>query len=351
MNNRQIKDIIKGIIYSIFDEKLGPIPKAWVPSDLSNEIIQKYSIKTILSLSKFSNDKTKSFGVFPLNELNMLSISRRISIDDPTKRGGYSEASLSIIFNEEDDVIFYKYIKNFQKIISNSADKIKDLEEKKENIEKIKTVIKNLQIELIQTLKELRDEEILLSGAEEFPEISKFENVLGEYKFKIIFLGDPGAGKTSIVLRYTNQAFRRTYIPTLGVNITEKKFVYKGNFFRFIIWDIGGQNKFKVMRKYYYDGANGVFFVFDLTRIDSFKNIEKWVADIKKYLGDNIIALILANKCDLKNERNITKNNINKLSKSLKINYLETSALTGENINVAFEKLADLLLKNIEELY
>ena len=113
----------------------------------------------------------------------------------------------------------------------------------------------------------------------------------------------------------------------------------------FIIWDVAGQAKFQTMRKHFYQSADAQLLIFDLTRPKSFQNVSSWHQDIKEHLGDNIPGLIIANKKDLINDRNVSKEEIKNLEKKLNVKGVETSALTGENVDEAFLKLTKNLIK------
>ena len=161
-------------------------------------------------------------------------------------------------------------------------------------------------------------------------------------------MGDPGVGKTSTILRFTDNAFIRTYIPTLGVNISEKNVKIDGNSVGLILWDIAGQSKFETMRKHFYKGTEAVILIFDLTNRKSFESIPKWYEDIKKYVisDTKIVGFILGNKEDLTESRLIGEKEVIKIAKKLNLDYIETSALTGKNVELSFHKIAEALINS-----
>ena len=84
---------------------------------------------------------------------------------------------------------------------------------------------------------------------------------------KPLFLeGEPGVGKTSVILRFTDRAFKRTYLPTMGVNISEKIISHENDIVEYILWDVAGQAKFQLMRKHFYEGADAQILVFKLLK-------------------------------------------------------------------------------------
>ncbi|NVM04650.1 MAG: GTP-binding protein [Candidatus Helarchaeota archaeon] len=164
--------------------------------------------------------------------------------------------------------------------------------------------------------------------------------------FKICIVGDPGVGKTSLILRYIENKFKDNYIPTLGVEFLTKKLKVgkEGIETSLIIWDIGGQHKWQTKLHLYLQGADGAIIIFDLTRRNSFTNLEKWINNIKKISGD-VPYLIVGNKKDLVEDRNVKLDEALAFSKNID-NYpvLETSAKTGETVMGMFHKIAENII-------
>ncbi|MHA1230008.1 MAG: Rab family GTPase [Candidatus Helarchaeota archaeon] len=340
--------IIKGLIYSQFDEKIGPVARSWYPKTLSKDYVNKISFKSINLMGGIYEKNADSSAVIPFPDLELKGLVRTFIIKDESKRGKKITSSISLIFSEEDDVIFYKYMNNFEQILSDLVKELTRIEENNEQ-DNVLAHIENVTKEYFEKLKtiliDLKEEEFSAESLEEFPEPDQEDAEKKIYRFKILVCGDSGVGKTSIILRFTNNAFKKTYIPTLGVNITEKIISFENCIVKFVIWDIAGQNKFKLMRRHYYEGGNGSLIVFDLTRITSFRNVRKWYKDIQNNLEKDIIGLIIGNKADLKDKKSVRNIDIGRLTKSLKLEYIETSALTGQNVNDAFTILAKKLVK------
>ncbi|MFW9948469.1 MAG: Rab family GTPase, partial [Candidatus Odinarchaeota archaeon] len=156
-----------------------------------------------------------------------------------------------------------------------------------------------------------------------------------------------GVGKTSTILRFTDNAFSRIYNPTMGVNISDKNFHVGNAFVELIIWDIAGQTKFQTMRKHFYQGINGIILIYDLTNPKSFESISGWYKDIKNHLSDktSIVGYIFGNKLDLANERKVKNSTAKKLAEALNLKYIEISALTGQNVENAFFDMAKKLIE------
>jgi small GTP-binding protein len=171
-------------------------------------------------------------------------------------------------------------------------------------------------------------------------------NQVEKRKFKVVVLGDPQVGKTSTILRFTDNIFFRAYIPTMGLNITQKIFDVDTNIVELVLWDIGGQAKFELIRKKFYEGANIILILFDLTDPMSFANVPKWYQDIKNYMINNkaLKGYLIGNKNDLVKKRIVSEIDAKRLSYALNLEYLEISALTGHNVEMTFHKIARKLL-------
>ncbi|MFX1363932.1 MAG: Rab family GTPase [Promethearchaeota archaeon] len=341
------KEIINAIVYTVLDEDIGPKPFLWDPIDLSDDIRMSVGIKSVTMLSTDRGAVPQSLVIIPFPMLNLKGITKYIERPDETKRGGVALTSLTLLFKESDDLIFYKYLDYLKSAFDESAQKIIELENKHAKSDDIFTEIGKLKKKVVEILDDLSNKEKLSSEAKAFPEEDKTKVRAYGYHFKIVVCGDPGVGKTSTILRFTDHAFMRTYIPTLGVSISEKIIKIDDDFVNLILWDIAGQTKFELMRRHFYKGLEGVILIFDLTNTKSFESISNWYNDILKNIKiekEDIIGFILGNKEDLINERKILMENAEKTAMDLNLEYIETSALTGKNVEESFNKLAKALL-------
>lgn len=169
----------------------------------------------------------------------------------------------------------------------------------------------------------------------------------GEYRFKFVILGDHEVGKTSINRRFVENKFTEDYRATIGLNVLTHTFEFFGNEIGVTLYDLGAQNYFRRFRKGYYTGAQAAFIVFDLTNRESFNNVSNWYKELKDFtIDEEIPMVIVGNKSDLSTERQVIyKEGVrlaNELSEKEKINlsYIETSALTGENVEDAFNLIS-----------
>ncbi|MFX1499631.1 MAG: Rab family GTPase [Promethearchaeota archaeon] len=170
-----------------------------------------------------------------------------------------------------------------------------------------------------------------------------------KYTLKIIIIGEPAVGKTSLVKKFITGKFTQDYRASIGTNIFIKKIKLKNETDISIqIWDIAGQERWTKLRRPYYTGARGVIIVGDLTRKTTFDQIEKfWVPDINHYC-EIVPIILLANKNDL--ETQIHESEINSLGKKINVlSIIYTSAKTGENVETAFKKISEEAIKTINE--
>lgn len=348
-------NLIKGVIYSKFDEKLGPVAIVWEPKDLTKESRDIVSLKTISLLLGEEGQTPKTMSMITLPSINSKGLVKMFNYKDETSRGKAVDCSLTLLFDEINDTVFYKYFKNFEQLCENTSRTLKNLEEKKSPIQKIHGEIQHFYTQLQELLQELCDQECGEEDLEEFPEVPIEEVQQTRYRFKLIVCGDPGVGKTSIILRFTDKAFRKSYISTVGVNITEKIVKYdEDTYVHFTIWDLAGQSKFNTMRRHFYKGADASLLVFDLTRQETFNNVTNWYQDVVKLTKRRtrvypIPTIILGNKADLKEYNKVQGNEIENLIKNLNIPFFETSALTGKNVDDVFYKMAGILIDIYKE--
>ncbi len=171
----------------------------------------------------------------------------------------------------------------------------------------------------------------------------------GEIVFKVIVVGDGSVGKTSLLRKYVKKQFEAQYLPTVGVNISKQPMKYKNNDINLMFWDIAGQPQFFLLHKVYYNGANGVILMCDLTQSHTFTNVKNWYKELVKYGLKNTPIILVGNKNDLKKERKIIQPMAESLMDQLGITvYYETSALTGHNVDAVFEKICAMMYENTQ---
>lgn len=339
------ESLVYGIVYTEVDEEIGPSPQIWDPIDLSDDLLTHVSIKAITLLTAEQGLIPESIALIPFPSIGLKGLIKYIQFKDNDRRGGIGQAAITLLFNEVDDIVFYKGMEYFNPDFNEVAQTIIEIEELKADRKKIQNEIKNLRIKVLDILNDLRIKETALQESEEFPEEFIEDKGKIDFQFKIIVCGDPMVGKTSTILRFTESAFDRKYIPSIGINVKDKIIRVKKTNIQLVIWDIAGQSKFETMRSAFYKGARGVLLVFDLTNPKSYDDLRNWYNDIKRHvhIEEQLIGFILGNKSDKIEERKITKKQATSLANELNLEYIETSALTGDNIKESFYKMAEHL--------
>jgi len=191
----------------------------------------------------------------------------------------------------------------------------------------------------------------IVDGVKTTHQFAKEEQI--ERLFKLIILGSAAVGKTTLVNRFLKKENIVDYRPTLGICLSTQQYYvqgFKDDTIKFLICDLAGQSFFKRVRREYYKGANCAFIVYDVTRRDTFEEaINNWFEDAKKELG-NIPFVLVGNKIDKEDEREVTKEEGLAKAKELKSFFIETSALKNINVQDTFKIIGiGLFFKHFEE--
>ena len=343
-----MKKLIDAVIYTDVHDELGPNPIHWLPPNLPESIRMLVGIKTVTLLTGDQGSVPDSLLIIPFPSLKLKGLIRYIEREDESKRGGFARSAITFLFKETDDVIFYKYMAYLKAPFDETTRKIIELENNNVDREVIFEEIKILRDSVSELLDDFRTKEMSSPTSKAFPEKRIKDDKIVDYRLKLVVVGDPGVGKTSTILRFTDNAFLRTYVPTLGVSITEKLFDTKSGVIETILWDIAGQAKFETMRRHFYQGSEAILLIFDLTNRTSFTSIKSWYHDVMKNMEKHhhqMVGYIFGNKSDLIELRKVKLVEALALAKELNLKYIETSALTGKNVEYAFYDIANTVVK------
>lgn len=162
-------------------------------------------------------------------------------------------------------------------------------------------------------------------------------------KYKLVFLGDQSVGKTSILTRFMYDTFDTTYEATIGIDFLSKTMYLEDRAIRLQLWDSAGQERFRSLIPSYIRDSSVAVVVYDITSRSSFLNTSKWIEDVRAERGDDVIIMLVGNKTDLSDRRQVTVEEGEEISKRENVMFIETSAKAGYNVKALFRKLATAL--------
>ncbi|CAF0968589.1 unnamed protein product [Rotaria sordida] len=176
------------------------------------------------------------------------------------------------------------------------------------------------------------------------------------FDLKFLAIGDSGVGKTCLLNQYIDEQFIKTLGTTVGIDIRDKNIFYKSNKtnksynISLQLWDTAGQERYRCLTTSFFRDAMGFLLVFDLTNETSFLNVRNWIGEIQSNAySENVDMILVGNKCDLDNERIITKLRAIEFAQEYQVDYIETSALQNINVAESVELLLDLVMNRLEE--
>ncbi len=166
-----------------------------------------------------------------------------------------------------------------------------------------------------------------------------------DYTFKIMMLGDASVGKTSLTMRYISGFFMEDLKLTIGVDFYSKTTSFKNKKVKLQIWDFGGEERFRFLLSQYSKGANGAFFLYDITNQTSLDHLPDWTQVIREHAGD-IPIMLIGSKVDLNEFRAVTRDDgISAAKKYNLASFVELSSKTGENVEKAFNVITEILFE------
>ena len=158
--------------------------------------------------------------------------------------------------------------------------------------------------------------------------------------YKIVLLGDSSVGKSCIMERYVNNNFDENSEVTIGASFATKDILTKKNKIKFEMWDTAGQERYKSLAPMYYRNAMGAVIIYDITNKETFINAEFWIKKIMEERGEKCKIILVGNKSDLENKRQVSK----KIEKQFEnVKYIEASAKSGKNVEKIFNTLAEMI--------
>ena len=172
-----------------------------------------------------------------------------------------------------------------------------------------------------------------------------------DYLLKYIIIGDAAVGKSNLLLRYVHGQFKPEYQLTIGVEFGAKNIEISSKTFRIQIWDTAGQENFRSITRAYYKNSVCALVVYDISSRDSFNNVMSWIEDCKNQSPKTIFIVLVGNKSDLEDKRQVTYEEGKELADKNELLFFESSAKEGTNVEVIFVNSAKEIAKKIEQGY
>lgn len=169
-----------------------------------------------------------------------------------------------------------------------------------------------------------------------------------DFLFKLLLIGDSGVGKSCLLLRFADDTYTEDYISTIGVDFKIRTIEIDGKTCKLQIWDTAGQERFRTITSSYYRGAHGIIIVYDVTKNESFSNVQQWLREIERYASENVDKLLVGNKCDLEEIKVVDFEVGERVAKKEGMQFLEASAKNSKNVEEAFFAMAIQIKSRIE---
>ncbi|XP_073177459.1 ras-related protein Rab-4B isoform X2 [Lepidochelys kempii] len=169
-----------------------------------------------------------------------------------------------------------------------------------------------------------------------------------DFLFKFLVIGSAGTGKSCLLHQFIENKFKQDSNHTIGVEFGSKVVNVGGKTVKLQIWDTAGQERFRSVTRSYYRGAAGALLVYDITSRETYNALTNWLTDARTLASPSIVIILCGNKKDLDADREVTFLEASRFAQENELMFLETSALTGENVEEAFLKCARTILNKIE---
>jgi len=165
-----------------------------------------------------------------------------------------------------------------------------------------------------------------------------------DHIFKVLLIGDAGVGKSSLLLRFTDDSFEEHMASTIGVDFKVKTVTIGGKTAKLTLWDTAGQERFRTLTSSYYRGCHGIILVFDVNERETFTHLQKWLEELDLYTTTQSTAkLLVGNKIDLE-AREVSVEEATEFARRQAMMYVEASAKTRAGVRQAFEEVVQKIL-------
>jgi len=160
-----------------------------------------------------------------------------------------------------------------------------------------------------------------------------------DYLYKVVLIGDSGVGKSNLLSRFTRNEFNLETKSTIGVEFATRSIQADGKTIKAQIWDTAGQERYRAITSAYYRGAVGALLVYDIAKNVTFKNVERWLTELRENAAPNIAIMLVGNKSDLRHLREVPTETAKEFAEKNNLSFIETSALESTNVELAFQNI------------
>ncbi len=162
-------------------------------------------------------------------------------------------------------------------------------------------------------------------------------------------MGDSGVGKSNLLTRFTSNQFNFKSSTTIGVEFSTRTVEVQGKKLKAQVWDTAGQERFRAITNAFYRGAVGALLVYDITKHESYMNVEKWLKELREHGDSKMVHMLVGNKSDLKHLRAVPTEEAAKFANDNNLSFIEASALDSNNVDEAFENVLKGLINILSE--
>uniref|UniRef100_A0A3P9I1C5 small monomeric GTPase n=1 Tax=Oryzias latipes TaxID=8090 RepID=A0A3P9I1C5_ORYLA len=167
------------------------------------------------------------------------------------------------------------------------------------------------------------------------------------HMFKLLIIGNSSVGKTSVLFRYADDSFNPAYVSTVGIDFKVKTVFRNEKRIKLQIWDTAGQERYRSITTAYYRGADGFLLMYDITNQESFNAVRDWATQVQHYSSKDAQVILVGNKCDMEDDRLITREDGQRLADERGFLFFEASAKENINVKQVFEHLVDVICEQM----
>lgn len=172
-----------------------------------------------------------------------------------------------------------------------------------------------------------------------------------DFVFKLLLIGDSSVGKSSLLLRFADNVFNESFLPTIGVDFKIRTIENDGSLIKLQMWDTAGQEKFKTITAAYYKGSHGIILVYDVCDRRSFLDVQNWLNEAERYSSPDVVKILVGNKCDMESQREVSKEEAERFAHSMDMKFIESSAKMNTNVEKVFTELSLSMKKKFSNIF